>query len=91
MGWVIFLGAYFSITYIGMVAGAFYSIYIAYFSTVSRTGVLPVEAKSPLFVAYQCIVNAVRFGFYTFIGLVALGFVAGVVFSLWAITSEIGT
>jgi len=89
VGWIHFLEAYFSVTYVGMAMGVFYSIYTAYFSTNSRTESLPLKAKPPLFVAYECIVNAFRFGFYTLLGLVALGFIASIVLSLWAIVKEI--
>jgi|TARA_R100001369_G_scaffold91812_1_gene134284 hypothetical protein len=89
VGWIHFLEAYFSVTYVGMAVGVLYSIYAAYFSANSRTGSLLLKVKPPLSVVYECVVNAFRFGFYTLLGLVALGFIASIVLSLWAIVKEI--
>lgn len=89
MGWILFLEWYFSIIYFGILVGVFYPIYTIYFRKEFGTGARSVEVKSPIFVAYLCLVNAVRFGFFTFVGLIVLGFIAAILLSIWAIAWEL--
>jgi hypothetical protein len=91
MGWPIFIGQYYSLMLIGLVLGLLYPVYYFFFSQDAKSGNVDSELKKPVALIIFSLLSSIRFGFYSFLVLTIFAIVAGIVFTLWAIVSAIGT
>lgn len=89
MGWPLFLGAYYSLTFVGVCIGFLSPIYVAFFSQAAEQGNIPNEAKSFPFLIFASLKSSILFGFYMFWLLTGFGFLCGIGFTIWAIFNEI--
>lgn len=85
MGWSLFLGAYYSLTFIGVGIGFLYPMYIAFFSQAAQQGNIPNEVKSFPFLMVASLKSSILFGFYMFWLLTGIGFFSAIGFTIWAI------
>jgi len=86
MGFSLFIGIVFTLVLIiGLLIGLINPIYIAFFSDEAIKGKVPIEAKSPFVLAVASIASSFRFGAFSIIGLVALAFLCGICFTIFAI------
>lgn len=91
MGWSIFIGQYYSLTFIGMALGFFYPIFLFYFGKCSKGDESRLEEDNFTSVALDSVKCAARFGMYTFIGLTIFALLCGMIFTIWAIFHGINT
>ena len=91
MGCPILIGQYYSLILIGVIIDFLYPIYYLYFSAKARNSKIETTLKQPIQFIVFTIVSTLRFGLYSFLLLTALAIIAGILFSLWAILSSIGT
>ncbi|WP_286261987.1 hypothetical protein [Thalassotalea atypica] len=91
MGWIIIIGGYYSLVLIGVLVGLIYPIYYLYFGQLARDGKIDQTLKQPVTLLMFSLVSSFRFGVYSFLLLTALAFIAGILFSIWAVVSGIGT
>ncbi len=92
MGWILVVECYFSLSLIGLLIGFFYPALLVFVLNRKNNqdpSVLALRRPIPLLCA--SVISSVRFGFYTFILLVALAFVASICFGTWAVISGLGT
>ena len=91
MGWLIIVGGYYSLVLIGILVGLIYPIYYLYFGQLARDGKIDQDLKQPLALIIFSLISSFRFGIYSFLLLTVLAFIAGILFSMWAIVSGVGT
>lgn len=86
MGWSLFIGIVFTLALIiGLLIGLIHPTYTAFFSDEAIKNKVPIEAKSPLVLAMASITSSFRFGAFSIIALIALAFLCGICFTIFAI------
>jgi hypothetical protein len=85
MGWLLAIGYYFSITAVGLLVGLLYPSFVVF---VLKKNVIDPEISelhSPIPLILASVISSAKCGLFTLLMLIALAFLASIIFSFWAI------
>jgi len=86
MGWLVFIGLYYSLTIVGAVIGLFYPIYYLYFSKVTHDIRADISFKHPISLICFSLVSSFRFSLYSFLLLTVVAIALGITLPIYMIT-----
>ena len=85
MGWLLAIGYYFSITAVGLLVGLLYPSFVVFVLKKNVTDPEINELHSPIPLIFASVISSAKFGLFTLLMLIALAFLASILFSFWAI------
>lgn len=85
MGWLLAIGYYFSITAVGLLVGLLYPSFVVF--VLKKNVIAPEisEPHSPIPLILASVISSAKCGLFTLLMLIALAFLASILFSFWAI------
>jgi hypothetical protein len=85
MGWLLAIGYYFSITAVGLLVGLLYPSFVAFVLNKNVIDPEISELHSPIPLILASVISSAKCGLFTLLMLIALAFLASIIFSFWAI------
>jgi len=85
MGWLLAIGYYFSITAVGLLVGLLYPSFVVFVLKKNMVDPEISELHSPIPLILASLISSAKFGLFTLLMLIALAFLASILFSFWAI------
>ena len=79
------IGYYFSITAVGLLVGLLYPSFVVFVLKRNVTDPEISELHSPKPLIFASVISSAKFGLFTLLMLIALAFLASILFSFWAI------
>lgn len=85
MGWLLAIGYYFLITAVGLLVGLLYPSFVVFVLKNNMIDPEINELHSPIPLILASLISSAKFGLFTLLMLIALAFLASILFSFWAI------